>query len=126
MGWVVICLNAMRIGLLTRFMGVLGVICGALIVLPILSPLPIVQTFWLGAMAVLLAKRWPSGVPPAWTSGEATPWPSQAEAREKRRAEMQRRRGGDPEPAALPAPETPDAPGQAHAASKKKKRKRRR
>ena len=62
MGWVVICLNAMRIGLLTRFMGVLGVICGALIVLPILSPLPIVQTFWLGAMAVLLAKRWPNGV----------------------------------------------------------------
>ena len=52
LGWVVICLNAMRVGLLTRFMGVLGVICGALIVLPILSPLPIVQTFWLGAMAV--------------------------------------------------------------------------
>ena len=96
MGWVVICLNAMRIGLLTRFMGVLGVICGALIVLPILSPLPIVQTFWLGAMAVLLAKRWPNGVPPAWTTGEAAPWPSQAEAREKRRAEMQRRRGGAP------------------------------
>ncbi len=126
MGWVVICLNAMRIGLLTRFMGVLGVICGALIVLPILSPLPIVQTFWLGAMAVLLAKRWPNGVPAAWTSGEAAPWPSQAEAREKRRAEMQRRRGIEPEPAAVPAPETPDAPGQAHAASKKKKRKRRR
>ena len=55
LGWVVICLNAMRIGLLTRFMGVLGIICGALIVLPILSPLPIVQTFWLGAMALLLA-----------------------------------------------------------------------
>ena len=126
MGWVVICLNAMRIGLLTRFMGVLGVICGALIVLPILSPLPIVQTFWLGAMAVLLAKRWPNGVPAAWTTGEVVPWPSQAEARGKRRAEMQRRRGGDPEPAAVPAPETPDAPGQAHGASKKKKRKRRR
>ena len=105
-----ICLNAMRVGLLTRFMGVLGVICGALIVLPILSPLPIVQTFWLGAMAVLLAKRWPNGVPPAWTTGEAAPWPSQAEAREARRAEMQRRRGGDPEPAAVPAPETADAP----------------
>ena len=59
-------------------MGVLGVICGALIVLPILSPLPIVQTFWLGAMAVLLAGRWPNGVPPAWTTGEAMPWPSQA------------------------------------------------
>jgi hypothetical protein len=122
MGWVVICLNAMRIGLLTRFMGVLGVICGALIVLPILSPLPIVQTFWLGAMAVLLAKRWPNGVPAAWTTGEVAPWPSQAEAREKRRAEMQRRRGIEPdaalEPEALPSTE--------HGGSKKKKRKRRR
>ena len=88
MGWVVICLNAMRIGLLTRFMGVLGVICGALIVLPILSPLPIVQTFWLGAMAVLLAGRWPNGVPPAWTTGEAVPWPSQARVRESRRAQV--------------------------------------
>ena len=99
-------------------------ICGALIVLPILSPLPIVQTFWLGALAVLLAKRWPNGVPPAWTTGEATPWPAQSEAREKRRAEMQRRRGsaaeGAPEPEALPSTERPHP-----AASKKKKRKRR-
>jgi hypothetical protein len=120
MGWVVICLNAMRIGLLTRFMGVLGVICGALIVLPILSPLPIVQTFWLGAMAVLLAKRWPSGVPPAWTTGEITPWPSQAEVREARRAEMQRRRGIEPE--AAPEPEATERPVPA---AKRKKRKRR-
>ena len=78
LAWVVICLNGMRVGLLTRFMGVLGVICGALIVLPILSPLPIVQTFWLGAMALLLAGRWPNGLPPAWTTGEAVPWPSSA------------------------------------------------
>ena len=84
LAWVVICLNAMRIGLLTRFMGVLGVICGALIVLPILSPLPIVQTFWLGAMALLLAGRWPSGLPPAWVTGEAQPWPSSAELRAQR------------------------------------------
>src|SRR4051812_4846605 len=124
MGWVVICLNAMRIGLLTRFMGVLGVICGVLIVLPILSPLPIVQTFWLGAMAVLFAKRWPNGAPAAWATGEAQPWPSQAEVREARRAQVQRRRGGAPEsapePEALPSPERPHPAG-----SKKKKRKRR-
>ena len=88
LGWVVICLNAMRVGLLTRFMGVLGIICGALIVLPILSPLPIVQTFWLGAMALLLLGRWPNGLPPAWSTGEATPWPSQQE-----RARGARRRG---------------------------------
>jgi hypothetical protein len=98
------------------------VICGALIVLPILSPLPIVQTFWLGAMAVLLAKRWPNGVPPAWTTGEVVPWPSQAEARQARRAEMQRRRGIEPEPA--PEPDTP-AEERPLPASKRKKRKRR-
>jgi hypothetical protein len=122
LGWVVICLNAMRVGLLTRFMGVLGIICGALIVLPILSPLPIVQTFWLGAMALLLLGRWPNGVPPAWSTGESRPWPSQQEAREARR------RGGAPAPE--PDPEPDDEPaaqsaGRPHPASKKKKRKRR-
>jgi hypothetical protein len=120
----VICLNAMRVGLLTRFMGVLGVICGALIVLPILSPLPIVQTFWLGAMALLLLGRWPNGVPPAWEAGEARPWPSQQEIRE------QRRRGGgataepEPEPAAHAAGDGAAERGP-HPASRKKKRKRR-
>jgi hypothetical protein len=126
LAWVVICLNGMRIGLLTRFMGVLGVICGALIVLPILSPLPIVQTFWLGAMALLLAGRWPNGLPPAWTTGEAVPWPSSAAVREARRSKMeQRRRGGAPEPEPEPEREQVATQDRQLAASKKKKRKRR-
>jgi hypothetical protein len=130
LAWVVICLNGMRIGLLTRFMGVLGIICGALIVLPILSPLPIVQTFWLGAMALLLAGRWPNGLPPAWTTGEAVPWPTSAEVREARRNQAgQRGRGGapEPEPESEPEPEREQVAteGRQHAASKKKKRKRR-
>jgi len=115
LGWVVICLNAMRVGLLTRFMGVLGIICGALIVLPILSPLPIVQTFWLGAMALLLTGRWPNGVPPAWTTGEAEPWPAPAKREPRRRA-------AEPEPE--PQPERDPEPLR-HPASRKKKRKRR-
>jgi hypothetical protein len=109
----------MRVGLLTRFMGVLGIICGALIVLPILSPLPIVQTFWLGAMALLLLGRWPNGVPAAWSTGEALPWPSQQEARAAREA---RKRGTEPEP---PAPEIRAGNDRAHPSSRKKKRKRR-
>ena len=125
LGWVVICLNAMRVGLLTRFMGVLGVICGALIVLPILSPLPIVQTFWLAAMGVLLAGRWPNGMPAAWTTGEAQPWPSGAELRaERQKAMAERRRASGPERDAEPDPE-PATTARPHAASKKKKRKRR-
>jgi hypothetical protein len=114
----------MRVGLLTRFMGVLGIICGALIVLPILSPLPIVQTFWLGAMALLLLGRWPNGVPPAWVTGEAQPWPSQQQAREARGS---RRRGSapEPEPEPDPQPDTRSGDGRPHPSSRKKKRKRR-
>jgi len=118
-GIAIISLNAMRVGLLTRFMGVLGIICGALIVLPILSPLPIVQTFWLGAMAVLLMGRWPSGVPPAWVTGEAQPWPSQQDARDARR------RGATPEPEPDPESVERSGNGGAHPSSRKKKRKRR-
>jgi len=126
LAWVVICLNAMRTGLLTRFMGVLGVICGALIVLPILSPLPIVQTFWLGAMALLLAGRWPSGIPPAWVTGEAQPWPSAAAQRvERQKAAAQRRGRSQPEPEQEPATPAGPSDGRAHPASRKKKRKRR-
>ena len=124
LGWVVVCLNAMRVGLLTRFMGVLGVICGVFVVLPILGPLPIVQTFWLGAMAAMLAGRWPRGMPPAWQTGRAEPWPSQQSLRAAR--------GGKAPPE--PEPEAPEEPaqvpsaapaGRAHPSSKKKKRKRR-
>lgn len=120
LGWVIVCLNAMRVGLLTRFMGVLGVICGVFVVLPILGPLPIVQTFWLGAMAALLAGRWPSGLPPAWQTGRAEPWPSAQSIRAARVGQA------PPEPEPEPAPEPVTAPaGRPHPTSKKKKRKRR-
>jgi hypothetical protein len=119
--FVLVCLNAMRAGLLTRFMGVLGIIVGALLVIPLGSPLPIVQVFWLLALGALILGYWPSGLPPAWESGEARPWPSSAEVREQRRAEMERRRPS-PEPQAEPI-EVPA--GREHPSSKKKKRKRR-
>jgi hypothetical protein len=67
-------LNAMRVGLLTRFMGVLGVVIGpGLLLLP---PIPFVMTFWLIALGLLFLGRWPRGLPPAWTTGDAVPWPS--------------------------------------------------
>jgi hypothetical protein len=104
-------------------MGVLGIIVGALLVIPLGSPLPIVQVFWLLALGALILGYWPSGVPPAWESGEARPWPSSAEVRQQRRAEMERRRGpARPEPEAE-AVEVPA--GIEHPSSKKKKRKRR-
>jgi hypothetical protein len=128
--FVLICLNAMRAGLLTRFMGVLGIIVGVLQVVPLGSPLPIVQVFWLIAAGALFLGRWPSGVPQAWTTGTAVPWPSSAEIKEARRQEMERRRGTrgkpqpQPQPQAEPEPE-PVGAGHEHPSSKKKKRKRR-
>jgi hypothetical protein len=122
--FVLVCLNAMRAGLLTRFMGVLGIIVGALLVIPLGSPLPIVQVFWLLALGALILGYWPSGVPPAWRSSEAVPWPSSSESREARRAEMQRRRGGPERPESEEEPVEVPA-GREHPSSKKRKRKRR-
>jgi hypothetical protein len=103
-GYAFVALNAMRTGLLTKFMGILGVIIGILVVIPI-GPQPVVQTFWLIALAMLFLGRWPSGLPPAWASGQAEPWPTQAEVAAKRKEAMDARRGtrGRPAPAQQPA-----------------------
>lgn len=90
---VLISVQAMRVGLLTRFLGYLGVISGVLFVFAFV-PIPIVQVYWLGALAALFLGRMPSGTPPAWQSGEAVPWPSAAEQREQRVREAEARRGG--------------------------------
>ena len=111
LGFILVALNAMRSGLLTRFMGVLGIICGVLVVIPIGSPLPVVQCFWLAALAALLAGRWPNGTPPAWSTGRAEPWPSQS-----------RRRPAAEEPEPAPEPE----PEREHPSSKKRKKRKKR
>ena len=66
-------LNAMRVGLLTRMFGYIGIVAGAMLVL---FPLPVVQIFWLAGLGVRSLGRWPGGDPPAWRTGEAEPWPS--------------------------------------------------
>jgi hypothetical protein len=77
----------MRVGLLTRWVGVLGIFTGVLIFLPIGgAELEIVPAFWMVAMGLLYAERWPNGDPPAWAAGEARPWPSQAELRAAKQA----------------------------------------
>ncbi len=64
-------LDAMRLGLLTRFMGVLGIALGPALVLGFgLFVLPL----WLLALGVLFAGYWPRGMPPAWRTGRAEPW----------------------------------------------------
>jgi hypothetical protein len=86
-------LMAMRVGLLTRLLAYVGI--GAAVLL-VLQPTAVVllQIYWLGALGVLFAGRWPSGTPAAWTKGEAVPFPSSAELRERRVRAAEARRGG--------------------------------
>ena len=124
---IMISLNAMGVGLLTRFMGVLGIITGVLVFLPIGGPLPVVQSFWLLMLALLFSGRWPNGQPPAWRTGNAEPWPSSAQVREQRQRAAAERRGevyeepeaAEPEPASVSAGASPASP------ARKRKRKRR-
>ena len=83
--FVLLGLNAMRVGLLTRFMGVLAMIVGATFILPI-DQQGVIRAFWLIALGFLLAQRWPGGGPKAWKTGIAEPWPSAAEQRAQRAA----------------------------------------
>jgi len=133
----------MRVGLLTRFLGIIGAIAGAMPLIggffaPQLAAFPILQVFWLGAVGALILGRWPGGnVPPAWTSGRPEPWPTQQEIREQRERELAAAKAGKGRPEeAEDAPLTPapvprgaddgeETAGAAHSSSKKKKRKRR-
>jgi hypothetical protein len=113
---VLLSLNAMRTGLLTRFMGVLGIISGAALVLLPQNPIVV---FWLLALALLFARRWPQGMPPAWETGRAEPWPSSTEVAEQRAAARAKAR--EPEPDVSES--GPSAPA---VGANKRKRKRRR
>jgi hypothetical protein len=152
-GFLLICLNARRAGLLRQFMGIVGMFVGATIVLRQLDPFGAVRALWLGGLAMLFLGRTPLPRPKAWSVPEAVPWPTAAQVREQREA-ARRARQGEPErparrrgaaatangdgnePAAaratrVPAPRAPRprradaAPGKPHPSSKKRKRKRR-
>jgi MFS family permease len=110
--YILISLNAMRAGLLSRFMGILGMIVGVLYVLPIFGGPLVVEIFWLGAVGLLFLGYWPGGRGPAWETGEEIPWPTAAA----------RAGGGQPEPAVDPEPEQPVQ----RPASRKRRRKKRR
>ena len=120
-GLILVSLNAMRTGLIVRFLGILGVILAVLLVLQVAAPLDVfVQTIWLFTLALVLIGRGPGGLPPAWRSGRAEPWPSAAEVARARRDAAEAAK----QPAAAePAAGEPAAP--ARPASSRRKRKRR-
>lgn len=118
---VMIAMNAMRVGLLSRFMGVLGIAMGVMLILP-LGIQPLLQLFWLSALGLLFLGRWPgAGRGPAWETGEPIPWPSAAD-----RLAPPPEETAEPEPAAEPEPPPEPAEGESpRPASRKRKKKRR-
>jgi hypothetical protein len=117
---VLVGLNAMRAGLLSRFMGILGIIAGALTIL--FQGAGIIEAFWLAAIGTIFLDRWPNGRGPAWETGQATPWPSAMDQLPAEEAETETETGAEPE--ALAAEE--EAAASPHPASRKRKRKKRR
>jgi hypothetical protein len=116
--------GAMRAGLLTRWMGILGIFSGVLVFLPIGgATLEIVPAFWMVAMGILYLGRWPNGDPPAWAAGEARPWPSQAEIRAERRGQTPAGKAAG-KPALSPAgADVAPAPAASPRSSRKRRRK---
>jgi hypothetical protein len=82
LAFVLICLHAMRAGLVGRFMGSLGMVIGALYIFQFLVPPGLVELLWLPALGLIFLDRFPQGRGPAWDSGEAIPWPSAVEKRD--------------------------------------------
>jgi hypothetical protein len=125
--FIMISLRAMRIGLLTRMMGIVGIIAGVLFLIP-LTPLPVIQALWLVFFAAMLMQFGGRPLPEAWTAGEARPWPAKERAARQPRQPRQPRqssrglRRGDSSPSPVPAPAAPSGPSPS--ASKKRKRRR--
>jgi hypothetical protein len=72
------CLDAMRVGLLSRFMGVVGIAMGPGLVLAS-GLFQFLLPVWLVAIAALFAGFSVRGRPPAWDAGEAVAAPSARE-----------------------------------------------
>lgn len=120
-------LQAMRVGLLTRFFATLGMALG---VITFLLPVDLLQPalpLWFGWLGFLILGRVPGGRPPAWETGEAVPWPRPGEedetvARGESRAADNGVVEGDAEEIVSPTPKDHSARRER---ARRKKRKRR-
>lgn len=83
-------LYAMRVGLLTRPIGILGIILAVATIFQ--APFaPVLMVFWLLALALLFLGHWPGGRPKAWETGTAVPWPSAKQRSEALAKEREQR-----------------------------------
>ncbi|MGA2758580.1 MAG: hypothetical protein ABSF58_14640 [Solirubrobacteraceae bacterium] len=122
--FIMISLRSMRVGLLTRLMGIVGIIAGVLFLIP-LTPLPVIQSLWLVFFAAMLLQFGGRPLPEAWTVVEARPWPVRERAPRQQRQQRQPMRGlrrGSSDSSPVPAPVAPSGPSPS--ASKKRKRRR--
>jgi hypothetical protein len=125
-GTIVVSMNAQRVGLLPRWMGILGIFTGVLIFLPIGgAQLQVVPAFWMVMLGILFMGRWSKGDPPAWAAGEARPWPSQAEVRAERESARGQGANGRRSPSRQ-AQDVAPAPAQPASAGSSRKRRRKR
>ncbi|HVW48507.1 MAG TPA: hypothetical protein VHA76_15730 [Solirubrobacterales bacterium] len=114
------CLWAMRLGLLSRFWGSLGMALGVAALLLLVQFCLIFFIYF----ALLLVNKLPGGRPPAWAAGEAVPWPTAGERMAK---ELEPKEPG-PEPdegGSDQAPEPDDDGSSPGAGAPRRKRKRR-
>ncbi len=92
-GMIMTMLGSVRVGLLPRWMAMLGGVAAVLLLLPT-PTFDLIPSFWLVALGILLMGRWPKGDPPAWEAGEARPWPSQAQVRAEQLTARDAKRAG--------------------------------
>lgn len=86
--------DAAKIGLLPKPYAVLGMALPLLTLIATPLALPI-GAFWMLAFGLLLLRRWPGGVPPAWEAGRSIPWPPRGQSPEQDRQELGGERNGD-------------------------------
>ena len=116
------CLQAMRVGLLSRFWGSLGMALGAVSFI-LVQFMPFVL-LWFVYFGLLVAGWVPGGRPPAWAEGKAVPWPTPGEEAAER-LEQHPGEAEAKEPASPWADNGRERPNPPRQRGERKKRKRR-
>jgi hypothetical protein len=115
----------MRVGLLTKFLGILGIVVGALYVLGMIFPLgtDVIRLFWLIAVGLVILGWWPGGRGPSWEKGVAEEWLSPAQRRAIEQAEAEQA-SDDAAPANGNGAGADDEPTRTRSPRKRKKKRR--
>jgi hypothetical protein len=64
---------SMRVGLVSRLWGALGMAFGLFLIIPVFPPIPGL-VLWFAVLGLMFLRLWPRPLSPAWAAGEAIPW----------------------------------------------------